>query len=165
MVQLSTLLVFLTLAAPAPAGGAAGPKATGAKVGIQAIQAEPGTDRTGAGIDPQLAAKLRTTLKLMGVAKPDLTSLGKTSKVLKEGASMTMTAEPYVMKVACKKIQKTGVTVTADLFKKVTDKKTREKVKKRMVPSTTVTLTAEKPEHVMTVMQSSKKKTIFVVSK
>ena len=166
MGQLSTLLIFLTLAAPAPvpaAGG--GSKAASARVGIQAIEAKPGKDRTSEGIDPKLAARLRVTLKLMGVSKPDLTSLGKTARKLAVGGSTGMTVEPYVMEVTCKKVAKDGVTVTVDLFKKVTDKKTKEKVKKRMAPSTTVTLTAAKPHHVMTVMQSTRKKTVFVVSR
>ncbi len=164
MGQLSTLLIFLTLAAPTPAAGG-GSKATRARIGIQAIEAKPGKDRTSGGIDPKLAAKLRTTLKLMGVPKPDLTSLAKTTRKLAVRESTTMTVEPYVMKVTCKEVTKNRTTVTVDLFKKVTDKKTKAKVKKRMAPSTTVTLTDAKPHHVMTVMQSTKKKTVFVVSR
>lgn len=164
MGQLSTLLIFLTLAVPAPAAGG-GSKATRARVRIQAIEAKPGKDRTGEGIDPRLAAKLRITLKLMGVPKPDLTSMGKTTRKLAAGGSTGMTVEPYVMEVTCRKVAKGSVTVTVDLFKKVTDKKTKTKFKKRMAPSTTVTLTAAKPHHVMTVMQSTRKKTVFVVSR
>ncbi len=164
MGQLSTLLVFLTLAAPAPEATAAA-KAAKVNIDIQAIEAKPGKNKTGEGVDAELAKKLRTTLKLMGVAKPDLNSLGKTSKKLKLEESTSMTIDPYEVEVTCKKIGKAEVTVNVDLYKQVANKKTKKKEKKRMVPCTAVKLSGAAPYHVMTVMQSTKKKTVFVVSK
>ncbi len=158
MGQVSTLLVFLTLAAPAPAATT--------KVGLQAIEAQPGKNEVDKNIDAKLAKKLQTTLKLMGVSKPDLKSLDKTNKSLKVKDSISMTVKPYVVKVTCKKIDKDkGTTVSVELYKETTNKKTKKKEKKRMVPSTKVTLSSKDPYHVMTVMQSDKKKTVFVVSK
>jgi hypothetical protein len=168
MGQLSTLLVFLTLAAPAPAKAAKATEATKAakaSIGIQAIEAKPGKNKTGKGVDAKLAKKLRTTLKLMGVTKPDLNSLGESTKKLKVDESTSMTVKPYVVEVTCKKIEKAGVTVNVDLYKQVVNKKTKKKEKKRMVPCTAVKLSDAKPYHVMAVMQSSKKKTLFVISK
>jgi len=159
MGQVSTLLVFVTLASPAP-------KSPTAKVTVQAIEARPGKNEVEKGIDKKLAKKLQTTLKLMGVSKPDLKSLGSSSKDLKVEDSASMTVKPYILEVTCKKIdKKKGVTVSVDLYKQIKDKKTKKKKKKRMVPSTKVTLTEKEPHHVMTVMQSDKKKTVFVVSK
>jgi hypothetical protein len=196
MARVVALFVVLALALPALARGADGAEKAGkaaeakkagdagkddqaekdeggepsgrsrAKIGLQAIEARPGKNRTGEGIDAKLAKKLRTTLKLMGLKKPDLKSLGSSSKKLEVGGAISLKVKPYVVEVECKKIDdEKGVTVAVDLYKKKRDKKTKKKKRERMVPCTKVTLNEKTPYHVMTVMQSSEKKTVFVVSR
>jgi hypothetical protein len=177
MGHMNTLLMFLTLAAPAPAPEA-GPakvakpakpvtvaKGSTAKVGLEAIEAQPGKNKNSKGLDAKLAKQLRTTLKLMGMSKPDLKSLGKNTKKMKKDDTTTMTVDPYEVKLTCKKVEKDSVTLKVELYKKIKDPKTKKVKKKAMVSPTTVKLSEKKSNHAMTVLQKDLKKKIFVVSK
>jgi len=162
MSQVSVLIILLTAASPAPAGDGGGAKAQRAQVTIQAIEARPGNDRT-EGVDPKLAEKLRRTLKLMGVAKPDLTSLGRSSRELGAGESTSMAVKPYEVEVTCKSVSADTVGVSVELFKLEKDPKTKKTEKKSKNRSST-DLTADEV-HVVTVMQDAEKKTVFVISR
>jgi hypothetical protein len=156
MTELTTLLVFLAAATPSP--GTAADEGARVKIQVMAIEAKPGSDRD-VGVDPKLAAKLRATLKAMGMDKPDLTALGKDQQLLTEGQFMKLRAAPHEVKVICGRIAGGEVVVTTELYKKRSGE-----LKLRSRSSKTLKADGE-PHVVATGSKSTDKKKLFVVSR
>ena len=155
--QLTAMLLFLALAAPADPGGGSDPGAPApaerAKVTIEVLTAKPGESVNGEGVDPRLAAKLRVSLEQMGMRKPDITSLAKPKTFsLGPGEVAGAASSGSGAEVACKAVGSEGVTLSVTLYN---DVKEGKKTVKKFSDPTTVKFT--KPGQVQPFVQGDGK--------
>jgi hypothetical protein len=117
--QLTAILTFLALAAPAdPAAAPSAPAAAEkARVVIQVLSARAGDGSTGEGVDPRLAAKLRVSLEQMGMRKPDIAKLTKPrTSSIGPGESAAVASGDSGVEATCKAVGAEGVTLSVALF-------------------------------------------------
>lgn len=154
MTNVSVLFMCLVLAGPAPSGKA--------EVTLQAIEAQPGSNRTDGDIDGRLAAKLRVTLSQLGMVKPDLKSLSKKTSTLAAGAGVSLSTGPHSAMVTCKSVGQSEVTLTVEIFVEKTDPETGTK-RQETLSRVEVTLKGDQAQPFV-LSGRGEKKILFVVS-